>query len=156
VPAESFFHVAVLVEDLEVAIANFSDALGITFLDPITAPFPQLEDPTPRESFCRCTYSVDGPPHIELIEANGDDGLWALRNGEGFHHLGFWEADSPGRCAFLEGKGLLNARVVDPEGPTILAAFSDPALLHGIRLEYLSEVQRPVLESWIATNELGG
>src|SRR4029453_2734747 len=70
VAAESFFHVAVIVAHLETAIGDFSGALGLPFLDPITAPFPQLEDPTPRESFCRCPYSIDGPPHIELIEAN--------------------------------------------------------------------------------------
>jgi catechol 2,3-dioxygenase-like lactoylglutathione lyase family enzyme len=154
--ADVFFHVGILVEDLDAAAARFAKVLGLTFNDPITATFARLEDPEPRESFVRCTYSREGPPHIELVEANGDDGLWSLKHGEGFHHLGFWESDTPGRCGLLTAASVdVGARVVQEDG-RIMTVFNDPAALHGVRLEFLNDVSRPVMDEWARTGVFTG
>jgi len=149
-----YFHVAILVEDIEAAMAKFSQALGLSFHPPITAEFSRLEDPHPHASFCRCTYSADGPPHIELIEANGD-GLFSIEQGEGVHHLGFWEDDMEGRCSLLARAGVgEGARTVGVDGLTY-SWFNDPAACHGVRLEYLNTIQREVAEAWMKTGHLG-
>jgi catechol 2,3-dioxygenase-like lactoylglutathione lyase family enzyme len=149
-----YFHVAILVADIDQAIGDFSRALGLTFHPPIRAEFSRLEDPEPHPSFCRCTYSQDGPPHIELIEANGD-GLFSIRGGEGVHHIGFWEADIEGKCSFLAGAGIQEgARTVGIDGLTY-SWFNRPEDLHGVRLEYLNTAQREVAETWMKTGYLG-
>ncbi|MGH7859133.1 MAG: hypothetical protein ACREQY_17540, partial [Candidatus Binatia bacterium] len=100
------------------------------------------------ECTIRATYSKEGPPCIELIEARGD-GLFSLRRGEGVHHLGVWagdyrsyEAGEPGKC--LPVSVTVN---VAPGEPTMW--LSDPADLHGTRIEFVDERQRPTLEAWI-------
>jgi catechol 2,3-dioxygenase-like lactoylglutathione lyase family enzyme len=149
-----FFHVAILVKDIDAAIQDFSRSLGLTFHPPIRAEFSQLVDPEPHASFCRCTYSQDGPPHIELIEANGD-GLFSLSQGEGVHHLGFWEDDMEGRCSMLAALAVNEgARTVGVDGVTY-SWFNRPEDCHGVRLEYLNTAQREVAETWMKTGYLG-
>jgi hypothetical protein len=149
-----FFHVAILVEDIDAAIVDFSRTLGLTFHPPIRAEFSRLEDPDAHASFCRCTYSQDGPPHVELIEANGD-GLFSIKHGEGVHHLGFWSDDPEGRCSFLADAGVhTGARTVGVDGVTY-SWFNQPEELHGVRLEYLNTAQREVAETWMKTGYLG-
>jgi catechol 2,3-dioxygenase-like lactoylglutathione lyase family enzyme len=150
-----YFHVGILVGDLDAAIGKFSRVLGLTFNTPMTANFARLEDPDPRQGFVRCTYSREGPPYIELLEANGD-GLFSLSHGEGVHHLGLWEPDTDGRCAALRSLGVgQEARVVSPEGGTF-ALFTRPEDLFGTRFELLHESSRAVTEEWIATGQFGG
>jgi len=152
VKPEVYFHIGVLVENLDAAMERFSRVLDMSFNDPITATFDRLEDPDPGESFVRCTYSREGPPHIELLEANGN-GLWSLENGEGFHHLGFWEPDTVGRCSLLEAESLkIGAKVVQSNG-RIMTVFNDPADLFGIRLEFLHDSSRSLMEQWAATGK---
>jgi catechol 2,3-dioxygenase-like lactoylglutathione lyase family enzyme len=153
--ANLYFHVGILVEDLEVAMTRFSAVLGFTFNDPITAEFGCLADPEPHEAFVRCTYSREGPPYIELLEANGD-GLFSMAHGEGVHHLGFWEPDLEARCATLASLEVgPQGRVVSPEGATF-AYFNRPADLHGTRFEFLADSSRADTEHWIRTGEFVG
>jgi catechol 2,3-dioxygenase-like lactoylglutathione lyase family enzyme len=145
-----YFHVGILVEDLEAAVDRFSKVLGLTFNDPLMATFDCLEDPDPHEGFVRCTYSRQGPPFIELLEANGD-GLFSLAGGEGVHHVGYWDADVDARCALLSGQGVeREARVANPDGTTF-SAFTRREDLFGLRLEVLHDASREATERWIAT-----
>jgi catechol 2,3-dioxygenase-like lactoylglutathione lyase family enzyme len=152
---EKYFHIGILVRDLEAAVKRFSEVMGLTFAEPITATFASLEDPEPHPSFVRCTYSCGESPHIELLEANGD-GLFTIKQGEGIHHLGIWEADTAGRCAVLAAASVpIGARVVQPDGH-IMTVFNDPAALHGIRLEFLDDSSRPLMDEWAATGVFPG
>ncbi len=143
-----YFHVSFLVADLDAAIARFGQVMGVRFLEPMVAPFGRLEDPEPHESFVRCTYSIEGPPHIELLEGHGD-GLFSLAQGEGLHHIGIWEDDNEHRCTFLRDAGASPAARVIGEGGEVLTVFTDPKDLFGVRLEYLSTLQREPLEAWL-------
>jgi catechol 2,3-dioxygenase-like lactoylglutathione lyase family enzyme len=150
-----FFHLGVLVRDLDQAIGRFGRVLGLTFNEPIVANFARLEDPDPHVSFVRCTYSREGPPYVELLEANGD-GLFSIRHGEGFHHIGFWESDPDGRCSALADLDIRpEGRVVNPDGGTF-AFFNHPADLYGIRLEVLADASRQLTEDWIRTGVFSG
>ena len=64
-------HVAFLVENLEAAMARFSEVLGVTFNEPRTIYFDHLHDPEKRQTSIRATFSKEGPPHYELIEGDG-------------------------------------------------------------------------------------
>lgn len=145
-----YFHVGILVENLEAAIDRFSKVLGLTFNDPLMAEFECLEDPDPHEGFVRCTYSRQGPPFIELLEANGA-GLFSLAQGQGVHHMGFWDPDVDVQCGFLSGHGVeREARVANPDGTTF-SLFTRPEDLFGLRLEVLHDASREGTERWIAT-----
>jgi glyoxalase/bleomycin resistance protein/dioxygenase superfamily protein len=142
-----FYHVGILVADLDEAMERFSQKLGITFCEP-NAMQVTLADPEPFECEMRATYSREGPPHIELVQGYGD-GLFSLRHGEGIHHLGLWAPDwttyntlEPTHCLPVA----VQVRMM-PGDPTMW--LSDPADLHGTRLEYVDTAMQPSLEGWI-------
>ncbi|MQA13842.1 MAG: hypothetical protein GEV09_06590 [Pseudonocardiaceae bacterium] len=154
--ATSMFHVGLLVLDLEEAILDFSKVLNLDFNDPTVVHFNRLEDPDPHEFDVRVTYSRQGPPHLELIEAKGS-GVYSAAQGEGFHHIGLWE---PNMSKSVErsstATGLRSeAKIVMPDGQTFVW-FSDPASGHGTRLEFVDESTRPDIEKWIRTGEMEG
>jgi hypothetical protein len=142
-----FYHVGILVADVERAMHRFSQKLGVTFCDP-NPMHVTLAGSEERECDMYATYSKEGPPYIELVQGHGD-GLFSLRNGEGLHHLGIWSPDwamyssrGPERC--LPVAVTVNMMPGDPN-----MWLSDPSDLCGTRIEYVDDVQRPVLESWI-------
>ena len=68
-----YFHVGILVPDLDVAIERFSDVLGVSFADRVHQDTEYFEDGGVMQPLTlHITYSTDGPPYYELIEAQGD------------------------------------------------------------------------------------
>jgi len=122
---ETFFHVGILVRDVEAARADFTARLGLEF-EPVHSQQIATGETT---RFC---YSLQGPPYLELVEMTGA-GSWSPDQPEGFHHLGLSDPDVPGRCAAL-GPG---AELIAP-GPdgSPLVALTPPEALHGVRVEY--------------------
>jgi catechol 2,3-dioxygenase-like lactoylglutathione lyase family enzyme len=146
------FHVGILVADIDRAIARFSDALGVSFTEP-TEQITTLYDPEPAECRVRAAYSTNEPPYLELVEAVGD-GVLSLRQGEGLHHLGFWAPDFDTYATSETGLSL-------PAGPRFCLApgaptmwLTDPADLHGVRLEMVSSALRPGLEAALAAGRM--
>src|SRR5579863_10779408 len=88
---EPFFHVGILVRDVEVARGDFTDKLGVEF-EPVHSHQIATGEIT---RFC---YSLQGPPYLELVEMTGT-GSWSAEQPEGFHHLGLSDPDLPARCA---------------------------------------------------------
>lgn len=122
---QPYFHIGVLVRDLDVATASFAARLGITF-EPIRTGQLATGD-TPR--YC---YSIEGPPYFELMEMTGEGTFQAPR--EGLHHVGFHERDLESRCALFEGRTEPILRAGDGSP---LVFYTDPADLHGVRLEFI-------------------
>src|ERR1041385_6883945 len=86
------YHVAFLVADIKAGIEDFGTALGLTFRPVqtlITEPLPNGEG----ERAVLSSYSYEGPPYVQLIEAQ-PDGVYGIANGEGFHHFGVWVDDA--------------------------------------------------------------
>jgi catechol 2,3-dioxygenase-like lactoylglutathione lyase family enzyme len=139
-----FFHVGILVADIDAAIDRFSKVFGLTFTDvggmPVT-----LHGSEQSEVTMRAAYSREGPPHIELVEGQGD-GIFSLRHGEGVHHIGVWSPEfsayDPGRCLPVSLR--VNMMPGDPS-----MWLSDPTDLHGTRIEFVDERGRDQLEAWI-------
>jgi len=126
-----FFHVGILVRDIDQAAEDFSALLGLQFEPVRAAPVVSGE----MNRFC---YSLQGPPYLELVQMTGS-GIWGSDQGEGLHHIAFADPDVPGRCAAFAGPDLTTGAdtVVQGEGGVARVIFTRPELLHGIRAEYL-------------------
>jgi catechol 2,3-dioxygenase-like lactoylglutathione lyase family enzyme len=142
-------HVGFIVEDLDKAMARFSEVLGITFNEPRTVHLDHLHDPTERTGVIRVAFSKEGPPHYELIQGDGR-GIYAMPDGgEGMHHVGVWETHLEERMKELAEKGLtVEARVMLDDG-TMLTAFNNADDLHGVRIEFVDDADQGAKEAFM-------
>jgi catechol 2,3-dioxygenase-like lactoylglutathione lyase family enzyme len=124
-----FFHVGVLVRDIDQAAEDFGKLLGLRFEPVRSAPLVSGE-------LMRFCYSLQGPPYLELVQMAGTSlGIWGPEQGEGLHHLAFADPDVPGSCAAFGGQA--DMVVGGGEGGSARVVFTRPEALHGIRVEYL-------------------
>jgi hypothetical protein len=139
--ATPLYHVGIHVTDVEEAMAHFGAALGLTFNEPRVVPLTELEaygQPAPARDLT-VVYSIEGPPYLELIEAQ-DTGVWGHHHGEGLHHVGSYHDDLAARVAELMAAGTPPECTVYRAGE-LLAAYVGPEHTHNTRLEL---VRRPV------------
>ncbi len=122
---EPFFHVGILVKDIDQAAADFTARLGVRF-EPVRS-----QRVATGEQVRMC-YSLPGPPYLELMEMTGTGG-WSPDQPEGFHHIGISDSDVPGRCTAFGGQADL---VAAAEDGSPLVVITQPAALHGVRVEY--------------------
>jgi catechol 2,3-dioxygenase-like lactoylglutathione lyase family enzyme len=126
---EPFFHVGILVRDVESARADFTAKLGVEF-EPVHSQQIATGETT---RFC---YSFQGPPYLELVEMTGD-GSWSAAQPEGFHHIGIADPGVPARCAaFGDGVDL----IAPAEDGSPRVALTPAGALHGVRVEYFHDV----------------
>jgi hypothetical protein len=97
------FHVGIVATDIDKAMAEMSVAQGVTW----KGGRPVLMDLTlfgeDRSLEMRIAHTVQGPPHIELIQAAPNTPWDPAR--PGVHHLCYW-SDLPGPiCRSLEAAG---------------------------------------------------
>ena len=123
---EPFFHVGILVRDVEAARADFTAKLGLEF-EPVHSQQIATGETT---RFC---YSLPGPPYLELCEMTGT-GSWSADQPEGFHHIGISEPDMPARCTAFGGEVDLIAPGENGGAPRVV--LTRPEALHGVRVEY--------------------
>jgi catechol 2,3-dioxygenase-like lactoylglutathione lyase family enzyme len=127
-PYVPFFHVGILVHDIDAAAGDFSRLLGLEFEPVRSAPVASGE-------MMRFRYSLAGPPYLELVQIMDTGiGIWGPGQGEGLHHIAFADPDVPGTCAAFSGQA---DTVVGGEGGSPRVVFTRPEALHGIRVEYL-------------------
>jgi catechol 2,3-dioxygenase-like lactoylglutathione lyase family enzyme len=153
VTARNYFHIGILVKDIEQARARFSEVLGLTFT-PVQRISSQVweEGRGMVQMESALCYSEQGPPYYELVEASGD-GVLNLAQGEGLHHIGLYEADVEARLEELARLGLkAEMRTAPPDGdePAWIAYVSGDGL-HGVRTELVWEGRRSALEHFIRT-----
>ena len=130
-----FFHVGILVEDLDVAIEHFSALLPLTFGRPRTLAIDEWDPVTDavRGRELRFIYSDEGPPYVELMQFQ-DDGVWGRQHGEGLHHVGFWQPGFDDRLTEIPALGH-PVETWMPRASEATAAYLRPELLHGTRVE---------------------
>jgi len=121
-------HVAIVVRDIDAALAFWRDQLGLT-LD-------HIEDVPSQAS--KVAFMPVGEGEIELVEpTNPDSGLAKYLNtrGEGMHHLCVEVDDIEGMLAQLKEKGvrLINEEPLDLPGRRM--AFIHPKSTNGVLLE---------------------
>lgn len=137
-----FFHVCILVADIEDAVERFSEAFDMTFAPILTSDM-EFHGASNERDALRWVFSRQGPPYIELIEGQGD-GLLSLAAGERLHHIGRWAP--PAQIADLKSR-FGEAVTITRPGFAGNLWFADPALFYGIWIELVDEGFRPVLES---------
>jgi hypothetical protein len=93
------------------------------------------------------TYSIDGPPYLELIEEQPGT-IWS-REQRGFHHLGYWSsrfAEDIDR--FVQNGFSFETGAVDAQGA--LARFVYLREPHtGLRIELRDEARKAAMEQWL-------
>ncbi len=100
------FHTGIRVPDLDVAMAELGEGLGLTWAEARDNPAQSLWTPTDglQEIPLRFTYSAAGPQHIELLQ--GPPGsFWDGDDRTGAHHLGVWVDDVGGETDRLVAQG---------------------------------------------------
>lgn len=141
-------HIGILVEDIEDAIVRWQKATGYTF-GPIeryrTNWWVDSSDETPHFHDARISFSIEGPPYIELMEFAGK-GSHSRAQGEGFHHFGFVDQpDVEGRRRELAALGIGHDGEAQTEDGRVILWFTEKKHLDGIRLEYVSTDQQPIV-----------
>ncbi|MCY4622790.1 MAG: VOC family protein [bacterium] len=140
-------HIGIVVSDLDGAMDELGSQLALTW-----APVRHGER-TVRHlgrlvtADLRLTYSIEGPPHLELIgEAPGTP--WEPTGG-GIHHAGFWVQDLRGTGRLLTRAGMMLEATYDTEDGGLLgfAYFTDA---NGFRVEILDDSRRQSFDDWLA------
>lgn len=126
--SEPFFHVGILVRDVEAARADFTALLGVEF-EPVHSQQIATGETT---RFC---YSLQGPPYLELCEMTGT-GSWSADQPEGFHHIGISDPNVAARCTAFGGQVDLIAPGADGADGAPRVVLTRPEALHGVRVEY--------------------
>jgi catechol 2,3-dioxygenase-like lactoylglutathione lyase family enzyme len=146
----NFFHVGILVPDIREAMARFSDVLGLEFKEPAIAHVDDFDDTTGRRVLdLVITWATMGPPFVELLEAQGEDGLYGSKQ-LGLHHVGLYDPEPTGLIEELVGKGLRReATQWTPDGD-IIAVYTAPEEMHGTRLEFIDQSRERGMNDWIS------
>jgi hypothetical protein len=148
--AEDQFHVGVVVEDFEAALAGLSSLFGYQWCGELGGPT-QVRLPAGEALLnFRCAYSRTSP-RLEIV-ARIPGTLWEPTAGSGIHHVGYWSDDVAADSAELERRGYLaEATRIGPDGVPFFAFYRSAT---GFRVELVSRIAQPGLErSWSAPTE---
>jgi|tagenome__1003787_1003787.scaffolds.fasta_scaffold20948226_2 hypothetical protein len=99
------FHTGIVVDDVDAAKAEVTDALGVAWGPEGEADMPVWLPEGPSSITFRYAYSDLGPHRLELVRRIPDT-LWTVAGSGHTHHLGHWCADVPGVSKELEQRGL--------------------------------------------------
>ena len=124
------YHVAVVVADLDRAMGELGELLGVTWHDPFGGEGYQLLHGVQVEATSRVTYSREGPPYLELLQQCSGT-VWAET---GLHHIGIWVDDFKAESARFAEKGApLEAVGVTADGAWTAGCYHRTG--DGIRIE---------------------
>jgi hypothetical protein len=129
-----FYQVGIIVPDLDPAMEELGSALGVTW-GPVVAP-PYDDGPK------RFVFSVEGPPHIELIEGRPES-PWDCSNGPRLDHIGLWTTEVETGKTQLAANGM----PIDVDGADLgTPIFSyHNARACGMRVELVDQARREAL-----------
>lgn len=149
-PGLQVTHFALLVPDMGRAVALYSELFEIPFCERHVAPFARVDHyGISGPADVPMTYSMHGPPYVEILEATGD-GLWSPQRGLGMHHVGGFATDFEATVARYEARGLRrDATVWAGSGEPIIAFFA-PGEPGDARVEVLSPLLRPSWTAWVS------
>jgi Glyoxalase/Bleomycin resistance protein/Dioxygenase superfamily len=139
--AQPFFHVGILVADLDAAMQDFRRTLGLSFRPVSRVAWDRValdeRDGYPdRETFeeLRLAYSAAGPPYLELIEMTGI-GVWGTQHAEGLHHVGLASSDVISDITAAKDTGWYAESAMYRAG-ALRCSYMSPLSLHGTRVEF--------------------
>lgn len=141
----TYFHVGIVVEDLESARQRMTDLFGIVWGPIMRSPAVDVRDGdgTDRQLPSNICYSAD-QPSIELIEEVPGT-VWTRNPHSNLHHIGFWTPNFDHDTAAVSGGACpvqLSGRTGD-RAPANWVYHHDPVL--GIRVELLDDSMREMM-----------
>lgn len=148
------YHHGVRVPDLDVAMEELGDTLGLTWCQPQQREQPVwLPDVGATTIPLRFTYSMQGPQYLELLEG-APGSIWDGREQPGLHHIGVWSDDVGGETEALIARGwsLRLAQTSPAEGCGAFTYVQPPS---GLIVELVTTAVRPMFERWFAGGPLG-
>jgi hypothetical protein len=144
-----FFHVGQVVDDIADAMACYTEALTLSWYAPQRR---AINIETPESSLATdayFVYSVEGPPHLELIESRART-PWAS---PGLHHLGLWGDVSADASARLISLGCPRETVLlSDTGDWVGGLFH--ILPNGLRLEIVNSSEQESLADLVSVARL--
>lgn len=86
-----YFHVGIVVADLDAAQAQLSELLGVTWGPVLDVPTYDVRDGAGQDGTVRMRmcYSAGAAPHLELIEEVPGT-VWVCNEHSNLHHIGAW------------------------------------------------------------------
>jgi hypothetical protein len=145
--ALEMYHVGVVVPDVRLAMEQYSAAHGFTWSRVGDSVLDVLVDGRRREARIAATYSLEGPPYLELVEELSG-GVWATQ-ALGLQHVGFWTDDLEGSVRRLDSAGCRGrVRHAPPDGQPALFSYHEVA--PGLWWELVSTAFQPRLAARLA------
>jgi methylmalonyl-CoA/ethylmalonyl-CoA epimerase len=138
-----FDHIAIVVKDIEKAVAFYSKAFGLKFDEIAEHALPPdvITRGKPTPFTMKVTFAKMGPIRLEMVQVVEGECLYTeflKKHGEGVHHLGFEVADLDKEVANAEAQGLEMICHLKMLGIMAFAHF-DPGKANGVRLELVQE-----------------
>jgi catechol 2,3-dioxygenase-like lactoylglutathione lyase family enzyme len=144
----AMFHSGMVVTNLEESAAQYCELFGLRWAPPRPSRLQVRVDGILQQVELVATYSVQGPPYLELIEEISGS-VWASE-ALGLNHVGFWASDLPSAAKALERSGL-PARAFDEDADEAMKRFSYHRGTDGIWLELVCPSFEPKLAEWLAS-----
>jgi lactoylglutathione lyase len=150
---QRIFHTGVRVPDLDVAMKELGDALGVEWASPCEWDQPVWTPDRGAEAFpLRFTYSTEGPQHVELLQG-APGSVWHAGSAPGVHHVGVWVDDVAADTQRLLDDGWsVVAAAASPEAGW--GGFTYVAPPHGTIVELVDARALPRFEAWWAGGSL--
>jgi hypothetical protein len=126
-----YYHVALVVEDLDAAMAELTRAVGLRWGEP--------HDSTYGEWRIRVVYSA-GPPFVELVQGE-PGGPWDTTEGSHLDHIGYFSDDVLRDRRVLEEAGAAIDLDPTPYGRGDVFAYLRTPVL-GARVELVTDASR--------------
>ena len=138
------FHVGIVVDDLDSALADLGQLFGYRWCPEMSVRTPVTVATGATELDLRFTYSVS-TPRVEVIQSMPGT-LWVPAAGSHIHHLGYWSDDVAADGAHLAERGYVTeATGARPDGTPVWAYHKSR---HGPRIELVSRLIQPGLEQY--------
>lgn len=143
------YHIGMTVPDLSVAMEQFSLAFGFDWATVHERTPTVVVDGVLRKAEIAVTYSIQGPPHLELVQERSGD-IWGA-SGLSLTHVGYWAEDVAAAQRGLHAAGF-TTRMHSPDdgGPMRYSYNQTPS---GLWVELVHTSFRADLTSWIASTQ---
>lgn len=151
---QRIFHTGIRVPDLDAAMVELGESLGVTWASAVTNPAQAVWTPADGAGTLplRFVYSAEGPQHIELLE--GPPGtIWDGREHPGVHHVGLWVDDVAAETERLAAAGWQVAAAGAPPEDGY-GAYSYVVPPNGTIVELVTSAALPRFERWWAGGSL--
>jgi catechol 2,3-dioxygenase-like lactoylglutathione lyase family enzyme len=135
-PATKVFHVGILAADIAAARTRYAEVLDVTFGETLDYQMQYAYADRTEPTLVRACFTVGGPPFLEIIESQDNDGPFSRSYGDGLHHLAVWERDVDARLEQLNELGIApEVTVAWADRPGTVAAYLPAATIPGTLLE---------------------